>query len=194
MRIITAPHPALRVKAAPVAPDELKRLRSMARQMAKLMYKSQGCGLAAPQVALSKQLIVVDTAYGPQPENEDGTKPPDVPQNPIFFVNPQIVRLWGEKTVGDEGCLSIPGIQIPVERYENIEVEALDLEGESFTVEAEGFSARALQHELDHLEGMTMFEHLDPITRIQYLQDYEAALAAGAQPGDVKNPAQGSES
>jgi peptide deformylase len=188
MRIVTAPNPVLRTKAAAVAPEEIKKLHATAKQMAKLMYKSQGCGLAAPQVGLSKRLIVVDTAYGPQPENEDGTKPDDVPENPVFFINPRIIRLWGEKVVGDEGCLSIPGIQIPIERYTGIEVEAYDLDGELFAVEAEGFPARALQHELDHLEGTTMFEHLDPITRIQYFQDYEAAVAAGAKPGDVAKP------
>jgi peptide deformylase len=143
MRIVTAPNPVLRAKAAPVELGEIKKLQSTARQMAKLMYKSQGCGLAAPQIGLSKRLIVVDTEYGPQPENEDGTKPDDVPQNPVFFINPRIVRIWGEKVVGDEGCLSIPGIQIPIERSEGVEVEAYDLDGELFVVEAEGFAARA---------------------------------------------------
>jgi peptide deformylase len=188
MRIVTAPNPVLRAKAESVAPEEIRKLRSTAKQMAKLMYKSQGCGLAAPQVGLSKRLIVVDTEYGPQPDNEDGTKRPDIVENPMFFINPRIIRLWGEKIVGDEGCLSIPGIQIPIERSSGVEVEAYDLDGELFVVEAEGFPARALQHELDHLEGMTMFEHLDPITRIQYFQEYEAAVAAGAKPGDVTNP------
>jgi peptide deformylase len=185
MNIVTAPNPVLRVKATEVTPAELRSLRSTARQMAKLMYKTQGCGLAAPQVGLAKRLIIVDTEWGPQPDAEDGTPQPDVAQNPVYYFNPRIVRLWGEKVMGDEGCLSIPGIQIPIERYTNIEVEAVDMDGEPFTVVAEGFPARALQHELDHLEGMTMFEHLDPIARIQYLRDYEAALAAGAKPGDV---------
>ncbi|MDR2196539.1 MAG: peptide deformylase [Coriobacteriales bacterium] len=188
MHILTAPNPVLRMKAEPIAPDELDTLRSVASQMAELMYRSQGCGLAAPQIGLSKRLVVVDTEYGPKPANEDGSTPPETPKNPVFFINPQIRRLWGEKVSGDEGCLSIPGIQIPIERYSGIEVEALDLDGEPFVVQAEGFAARALQHELDHLEGTTMFEHLDPIGRIQYLREYEAALAAGAKPGDVKSP------
>ena len=106
-------------------------------------------------------------------------------KNPVFFINPVILKLWGEKEVGDEGCLSIPGIQIPIERYANVEVEALDLDGEPFVYEAEGFAARAVQHELDHLEGTTMFEHLDAIDRIAAFKEYEAALAAGAKPGDT---------
>ncbi|MDR1713937.1 MAG: peptide deformylase, partial [Coriobacteriales bacterium] len=113
---------------------------------------------------------------------EDGSEPP---KNPVFYVNPVVKRLWGEKVSGDEGCLSIPGISIPIERYNNIELEALDLQGQPFHTEVEGFAARALQHELDHLEGTTMFEHLEPIERIKYFQEYEAALAAGAKPGDT---------
>jgi peptide deformylase len=178
MRIFVAPNPVLREKSEPVVPAEMKRLRQTAEQMAKLMYKSQGCGLAAPQVGISKCLIVVDVT----PPDEDGEV---TERNPVFFVNPVIRRLWGEKELCDEGCLSIPGIQIPIERFNNIEVEAIDLEGEPFSVEAEGFYARALQHEIDHLEGMTMFEHLDPIERIQAFKDYEEALRAGAKPGDT---------
>ncbi|MDR3052529.1 MAG: peptide deformylase, partial [Coriobacteriales bacterium] len=155
MRIITAPDPVLRTACAPIAPSEIKRFKPIARQMAKLMYKSQGCGLAAPQVGISKCLIVVDI----DPDAEE--------TGPLFFINPVIKRTGGEKIEGDEGCLSIPGISVPIKRWEIIEVEALDLEGDSFTVEAEGFPARALQHELDHLRGTTMFEHLDPIARIR---------------------------
>jgi len=180
MRIVLAPNPVLRQKAEPVAPEELKGLRSTAKQMAKLMYKSDGCGLAAPQVGLSKQLIVVDA--GQATETEDGSDPP---KNPVYYVNPQVKRLWGEKVSGNEGCLSIPGISIPIERYSNIEVEALDLDGRPFSVQAEGFEARALQHELDHLSGTTMFEHLDPIERLKFFQQYEEALALGAKPGDT---------
>jgi len=178
MRIILAPNPFLREKSAPVALDEIKSLKATAEQMAKLMYKNQGCGLAAPQVGVNKRLIVIDVT--PLDENDE-----IVEKNPVFYINPVIKRLWGDKELGDEGCLSIPGIQIPIERYNNIEVEALDLNGEGFTVETEGFYARALQHELDHLEGKTMFEHLDPLERIEVFKEYEEALKAGAKPGDT---------
>lgn len=178
MQIVLAPNPVLRAKSEPVAPDEMKQIRTTAKQMAKLMYKSQGCGIAAPQVGVGKRLLVIDVAI-PDEEGEVTEK------DPIFFINPVVLQTWGEKEVADEGCLSIPGIQVPIERYTNIEVEALDLDGESFIFKAEGFAARAVQHELDHLEGTTMFEHLDPIERIAVFKEYEEALKAGAKPGDT---------
>ncbi|HBT95789.1 MAG TPA: peptide deformylase, partial [Coriobacteriia bacterium] len=113
MRIVLAPNPILREKSKPVTPDEMKKIRSTAKQMAKLMYKSQGCGLAAPQVGIGKQLIIVDVT----PPDEDGNLNE---QNPTFFINPVVKRLWGEKQMEDEGCLSIPGISVPIERYNNI--------------------------------------------------------------------------
>ena len=178
MRILVAPNPALREKSMPVTLEEIETLKPIAGQLAELMYESQGCGLAAPQVGINKRLIVVDVT----PLDEDGNT---VEKNPVFYFNPVVKRLWGDRELTDEGCLSIPGIQIPIERYNNIEVEARDLDGELFTVEAEGFHARALQHELDHLEGKTMFEHLDPLERIEMLKKYEEALQAGAKPGDT---------
>ena len=173
MYIVISPDPVLRTKCEPVDPKSIKKLRSTAKQMAKLMYKNDGCGLAAPQVGISKCLIVIDC------DQEDGKK------NPIFYINPVIVETRGDKIECDEGCLSIPGISISIERYPEVTVEALDLNGDKVRIEADDFLARCLQHEIDHLEGKTMFEHLDPIRRIQVFQEYEAALAAGAQPGDT---------
>jgi peptide deformylase len=175
VRIVTSPDPILRKKCEPVELSELKKIKATAKQMAKLMYKTNGCGLAAPQIGLSKQLIVIDTNVADDNHEQD----------PVFYVNPQVKRLWGKTESADEGCLSIPGISIAIERYENIEIVALDLDGEQFTVEACGFEARALQHELDHLDGKTMFEHLDPIARIDALKEYKEAVANGAKPGDT---------
>jgi len=178
MHIIVSPNPVLREKSKPVEVNEIRGLEKTAWQMAELMYESRGCGLAAPQVGISKRLIVVDVT--PPDENDE------VPEkNPVFYINPVIKRLWGDKEVCEEACLSIPGIQVLIERFNNIEVEALDLNGERFVVKAEGFHARALQHELDHLEGTTLFEHLSPIERIEMLKEYEEALKAGAKPGDT---------
>ena len=181
MRIILAPNPILREKCEPFDPAEIPQIRSTAQEMAELMYANEGCGLAAPQVGLGKRLIVVDVT----PLDEDGNI---VEKNPVFYINPVVKRLWGGQETDDEGCLSIPGIHVPIPRYNNIKVEALDLNGQPFTVTAEGFHARAIQHELDHLEGITMFEHIDPIGRIEMFKEYEAALEAGAKPGDTSPP------
>jgi peptide deformylase len=171
-------------KADPIEMEELPGLKAKAAEMARLMYETVGCGLAAPQVGLSKRLIVVDPEWG-VPDGEDGE--PAAP-NPRFLVNPVIVRLWGEMEVLEEGCLSVPGILVPITRFESIEVEAFDLDGRLMRIEADGFAARVLQHEIDHLEGMTLFERLTPLERIDAIQAYEAALAAGAKPGDTSAP------
>lgn len=184
MQILVSPDPRLLLKAEPVSIEELPELREIASEMAELMYDTQGCGLAAPQIGLSKRFIVVDPDWGII-ESEDGEpNPPD----PHFLVNPVIRRLWGEKETLAEGCLSVPGITVPIERYEFAEVEALDLYGELQVFEAEGFAARVLQHEIDHLDGKTLFERLDPLQRIEALQQYEIALSAGAKPGDTSIP------
>ena len=184
LQIVVAPDPRLLKKAEVVELDELPELRAIADEMAELMYETLGCGLAAPQIGLPKQFIVVDPEWG-LPEDEDDEP---LPKNPRFLVNPVIQRLWGEKTIMEEGCLSVPGITVPIERYEFALVEAYDLDGNMQVLEAEGFAARVLQHEIDHLNGMTLFERLDPIERIEALRDYEVALAAGAKPGDTSIP------
>jgi peptide deformylase len=184
LQIIVAPDPRLLKKAEPVELDELPELRAIAAEMAEMMYQTMGCGLAAPQIGLTKQLIVVDPEWG-IPDEETGV---EAPRNPRFLINPVIKRLWGEKALMDEGCLSVPGITVPVERYEFAEIEAHDLNGNLQTFVAEDFAARVLQHEIDHLNGMTVFERLDPIKRIDALHEYEVALAAGAQPGDTSIP------
>ena len=180
MKIVISPDPVLRQKCEPVSNEELPQITELAAKMAKLMYKAQGCGLAAPQVGVAKQLIVLDTAFVEEGEERE--------ENPLFILNPRILNLSEETQCGDEGCLSIPGITIEIERATAILVEAQDLEGDTIHIEAEGFDARALQHELDHLEGITMFEHLDAIACATKLQEFAEAKAAGAKPGDVSIP------
>lgn len=177
MRIVLSPDPILRQVCEPVDLAEIKKLRSTAKQMAKLMYSNNGCGLAAPQVGIPKRLIVVDCNLP-----KEGEEPP---KDPTVYINPVVTFKGGEEETEEEGCLSIPGISIPITRYTQLTVEALDLDGKPFVVEAEGYLARALQHELDHLDGTTMFEHLDPITRIEAFKAYDEALRNGARPGDT---------
>ncbi len=150
-----------------------KSLKRLATQMAHTMYKNHGCGLAAPQVGVGKRLIVVDC------DQEDGKK------DPIVMVNPRIMELKGDPVTEGEGCLSCPGITVPVARQPWARVRYFDLDGEEWEIEGDGLLGRCLQHEIDHLDGKTLFEACDPIARIEALKDYEEAKKRGAKPGEV---------
>ena len=104
---------------------------------------------------------------------------------PQVGVNPEIVELAGEPEEGGEGCLSCPGVTVPVKRQPWARVQYYDLDGELWEIEGDGLLGRCLQHEIDHLNGKTLFESCDPVTRIEALRAYEEAKAAGARPGDT---------
>ncbi len=171
--IVTSPDPVLNQKCEPCDLSD-KSLRKLAKSMTKAMYKNAGCGLAAPQVGVTKRLVVIDCD-----QDESGE------QNPLVLVNPTLEETWGEEVVDEEGCLSLPGISVPIKRPESARVRFFDLDGEEWEIEGDGLLGRCLQHELDHLDGVTMFERCDPLARIQALRDYEAAMAAGAKPGET---------
>jgi peptide deformylase len=174
MKIIIAPDPALRMVCKPVKPGDTSIPR-LAKQMAKAMYKNGGCGLAAPQVGVDKRLVVIDC-------DTDSDE-----QNPLVLVNPVVVDHGDEQVAGDEGCLSIPGVTLQVPRWTSVVVKAYDLDGEEVTYAAErDLLCRCLQHETDHLDGVTMFERLDPVSRVDALQRYQRALEMGAKPGDME--------
>jgi peptide deformylase len=140
--------PVLREKAIPIAKvdDEIRRL---AENMIETMYAEGGVGLAAPQVGISKKIIVIDI--------ED--------QGAVVLINPEIIKREGE-TKEEEGCLSVPGIYSPVRRSYSVTVKALDLEENKIRIAQEGFLAIALQHEIDHLEGYLFIDRLSPAKRL----------------------------
>ena len=142
--------PVLREKAQPV-PQVTGELRSLIADMFETMYAAEGVGLAAPQVGLGVRAIVVD--------------PHDEQTAPFALFNPEIVATGAETEKGEEGCLSIPGIRELVERPTTCVVDALDPEGKPVHLEADGFLARILQHEVDHLNGVLVLDHLSPIKR-----------------------------
>jgi peptide deformylase len=150
--IVIWPDPILKQSAAPVdaVDDSVRRILD---DMADTMYAADGVGLAAPQIGVSRQLIVIDTSLR-QPE-----------QKLIHLVNPQIVLAEG-KMVYTEGCLSIPGEAEEVERASKVLVRALDYHGKPFEIAAEGdLLAVALQHEFDHLLGTVFVDHLSSLKR-----------------------------
>lgn len=175
LKILEAPHPMLNTVCEPCVPGD-KSLLHTAKQMAKMMYANNGCGLAAPQVGLNARLIVIDVDY-------DGKN--NSTKNPIFLVNPKIEELQGDPVVDEEGCLSCPGVGIPVKRQPWVRVSYFDLDGEQWEIEGDDLLGRCLQHEIDHLEGKTLFESCEPEVKIRALQAYDQAREIGAKPGDV---------
>jgi len=144
LHILRYPDPRLHKIAAPVAQVN-ENIRSLVADMAETMYAAPGVGLAATQVDVHQQLIVIDTS-----ETRDQL---------LTLINPEIVAAMGDSDC-EEGCLSVPGIYEKVARAEHIVVRALGLDGQSFTMEAEGLLAVCIQHEMDHLKGRVFVEYL----------------------------------
>ena len=144
--ILVYPDPFLARKAVPVAAVD-DRVLTLIRDMFETMYAAEGVGLAAPQVGVGKRVIVLDVS--PVDEN--------VP--PMAIVNPEIVERKGS-VVGEEGCLSVPGVQGEVCRAETVIVRGLDGEGKPLQVQAGGILSRALQHEIDHLDGVLFIDRI----------------------------------
>jgi peptide deformylase len=148
--ILTYPDPRLHTVAKPVKEVDA-RIRSLIQDMLATMYEANGIGLAATQVDVHERLIVIDVS-----EERD---------QPLVLINPEITWASEEKQVGDEGCLSVPGIYDGVERSSAIKVRALDGEGRPREIEAEGLLAVCVQHEMDHLMGKVFVEYLSPLKR-----------------------------
>ena len=127
-----------------------EKLKNLSDEMLAIMNASDGIGLAAPQVGLSKRLLVTDIA------------PLDKEFGPMVFVNPVILEATGE-TILEEGCLSIPGIREEVTRPEEILLKYQSVEGEEIIEKFTGWIARVLQHEIDHLDGILFIDHLSPL-------------------------------
>ena len=161
MRIVHYPHPSLKHPGKPVATID-RQLRLWVGEMFELMYDAKGLGLAAPQVALPFQLLVMNV------EGKAGDK-----ESERVYINPRIVDRKGIMD-GDEGCLSFPGLFAPVKRAKKVTVEAFDLEGQLVKVEAEGLAARAWQHEIDHLNGVVFLERFSPLVKIARGRDVKA--------------------
>ena len=147
LNILNYPDPRLYKIASPVAAVD-ENIRRLVGDMAETMYAAPGIGLAATQVDVHQQVIVIDIS-------EDKN-------NLQVFINPKILNSCGSQDY-EEGCLSVPGIYDTVTRAERVMVQALDAQGKSFTLEAEGLLAVCIQHEMDHLIGKVFVEYLSPL-------------------------------
>ena len=149
LNILEFPDPRLRTVAKPIEKVD-STIVKYAEDMLETMYDAPGIGLAATQVNIHLRLIVLDVS--------------DQKNDPIFLVNPVITRAEGEIETS-EGCLSIPGYSEPISRYETIEYEAIDLNGNEKKDVANGLLAICIQHEMDHLQGKLMVDHISSTKR-----------------------------
>lgn len=145
--IIRFPDPRLHTQAKPVTQVDA-RIRQLVRDMAETMYAAPGVGLAATQVDVHERVITIDVS-------DDRNKL-------LVLINPEIIRREGEQEC-EEGCLSVPGIYEMVKRSASIRVRALDIDGKTFELDAEGLLAVCVQHEMDHLEGKVFVEYLSQL-------------------------------
>ena len=150
LNILCYPDPRLHKVARPVAVVD-ERIRRLVDDMLETMYAADGVGLAATQVDVHEQLIVMDTS-----EQHD---------QPLVLINPQIIWRSEDYAVAEEGCLSVPQIYDRVERHARVKVRALGRDGLPFEFEAEGLGAVCVQHEMDHLLGKVFVEYLSALKR-----------------------------
>ncbi len=159
-RITHYPVEVLAERAKPV--EEIDdNIRRLVDKMFEIMQKNKGVGLAAPQAGVSLRLFMISL---------DGSR-----EKLKVYINPTITP-EGPLTEFDEGCLSVPGIYTKIRRYKKCKVTATDLDGNEFTEEGEGLYARALQHEHDHLEGMTIVNRMSNVARIAHRKQLKKLL------------------
>ncbi len=146
--ILRYPDPRLHKVAQDVQAVDA-RIQALIADMLETMYDANGIGLAATQIDVHQRLVVIDTS---EERNQ-----------PMVLINPEIIWMSEERVKGDEGCLSVPGIYDGVERATAVKVTALDRNGQTQNIEAEGLLAICIQHELDHLKGNVIVEYLSPL-------------------------------
>ena len=149
--VVKYPDPVLARPAAPVTAFDTA-LKRLVREMFESMYAAQGIGLAAPQIGLSKRLTVIDISFNKKPEDK------------LVLINPEIVDQQGRQ-FEEEGCLSLPDIREKVQRAALVKVRAQNEQGEWFEVQGEELLARALQHEIDHLDGILFIDRISRLKR-----------------------------
>ncbi|MDR1694394.1 MAG: peptide deformylase [Lactobacillaceae bacterium] len=162
LKVCEYPHPVLKKKAARVEKVD-DELRAFLDDMLETMYASDGVGLAAPQVGVSRRIVVIDIE-----QEEKGKR-----GNPLFFINPEIIWNSPEKEICDEGCLSIPGQRAEVERFAAVKVRYWDYDGKEHIILGEDFLSVALQHEIDHLDGILYIDRISRIKRNMLVKKLE---------------------
>lgn len=157
--ILSIPDPVLREKSAPIEKVD-DSIRALAADMFDTMYDAPGIGLAAIQIGVPKRILVIDVAKK------------DEPKEPQVFINPEIIEQSDDKSIYEEGCLSIPEYYEEVERPSRIKLRYLDEHGVAKTLEADGLLATCLQHEIDHLDGKLFIDYLSKLKRDRVVKKF----------------------
>lgn len=168
LKILRYPDPKLRNRSVPVEKVD-GAIEKLLDDMAETMYDAPGIGLAAPQVGVNLRVCIIDVS--PRDENSPGL---------IELINPVILLAEGEQ-IEEEGCLSIPGFISDVKRKAKVKVQAIDRKGESLEIEGAGLLARALQHEIDHLDGVLFIDRLGKLKRELLKKKIEKAFGKGKE-------------
>ena len=145
--IVQFPNPVLAMKCQPIT-EVTDSIRSLAADMGETMYKAPGVGLAAPQVGEPIRMVVIDVS--------------EEKNNLLTLINPVITEKSDEEVIGEEGCLSLPGLWVEIHRATDVTVRYLDEHGQPQRVRARGLLAKAFQHEIDHLDGKLFIDYADP--------------------------------
>ena len=168
LKVARLGHPVLRRMADPVPPEALGAVdtQRLIADMLETMAEYDGVGLAAPQVHVSRRLVVYGVAANP--------RYPDAPAIPLtVLVNPRIAPVGDEQEEDWEGCLSVPDLRGRVPRWTHLQVEALGRDGQALRYTAEGFHARILQHEMDHLDGKVYLDRMRSMESLAFLSEFQ---------------------
>jgi peptide deformylase len=158
--IVVWPDPRLREATASI-PEVTDEIRSLYRDLSDTMYAYDGVGIAAIQIGVSLRMFLIDAGVA----GREG--------DPVAFINPEILTASGEKEKADEGCLSFPGIFVPIDRPKIARVRAIGIDGKVFEAEGSGLFARAMLHEHDHLTGKLLVDFVGPLKKRQIKRKLE---------------------
>jgi peptide deformylase len=167
LKVARIAHPVLRWPAKPVPKAAFKEplFQKLIDDMRETMYEYEGVGLAAPQVHEGLRLAVIEVAV------DDERSKTEVPF--LVLANPEVTPLGDEKANGWEGCLSIPDLRGVVPRFKRVKLDALDRDGKSYSLEAQGFFARVIQHECDHLDGHVYLDRMQGMRSLTFIKEFE---------------------
>jgi len=167
LKVARLGHPVLRLVAEPVPPDQIltPTIQQFIDDMIETMHEYDGAGLAAPQVHVSKQIVIMEV--GPNPRR------PNAPSIPLtVYINPEITPLTDEMEEDWEGCLSVPGLRGRVPRYTKIRLRAYDRQANRIDIAVQGFHARVIQHECDHVQGKVYLDRMRSMESLTFVEEW----------------------